>query len=320
MGSNMAECHPVGFRWVMEAKNRGATIIHVDPRFTRTSAVADLHVPIRAGSDIAFLGGIVRYILETKRYFEDYVLHYTNAPTIIDARFQDAEDLDGLFSGYDPKTNKYRWETWSYDGVEGVIPAAGHKHAHSEPGAGAEPAHGEDMTERHQDPTLQHPRCVFQILKRHFARYTPERVEETCGVPKALFLQVAETMCRNSGRERTTAFCYAVGWTQHTVGVQYIRTAAIIQLLLGNMGRPGGGITALRGHASIQGSTDIPTLYNLLPGYLPMPRAQHDRDLRTYNDLNESPSGWWGEFPKYSVSLLKAWFGDAAKPENDYCF
>jgi formate dehydrogenase major subunit len=321
-GSNMAECHPVAFRWVMEAKNRGATIIHVDPRFTRTSAVADLHVPIRAGSDIAFLGGIVRYILENERYFRDYVVHYTNAPTIIDERFRDTEDLDGLFSGFDPKTNEYRWETWSYDGVAGIIPAAGHKHATSEPSAGSEPAPGEDMTERHQDPTLRHPRCVFQILKRHFSRYTPEMVEETCGVPKELFLEVAETLCRNSGRDRTGAFVYAVGWTQHTVGVQYIRTAAIIQLLLGNMGRPGGGIMALRGHASIQGSTDIPTLYDLLPGYLPMPHAvlPDTGGLQQYIRNNIAATGWWSEFPKYIVSMLKAWFGDAATQENDYLF
>jgi formate dehydrogenase major subunit len=161
---------------------------------------------------------------------------------------------------------------------------------------------------------------VFQILKRHYSRYTPEMVEEACGVPRGLFLKVAETLCANSGRDKTAAFCYAVGWTQHTVGVQYIRTAAIIQLLLGNMGRPGGGILALRGHASIQGSTDIPTLYNLLPGYLPMPKAKHDKDLATYNKLNESPSGWWGEFPKYFVSLMKAWYGEAAQKTNDWCY
>src|SRR5574340_892182 len=149
------------------------------------------------------------------------------------------------------------------------------------------------MTRRPQDPTLQHPRCVFQLLKKHYARYTPELVEETCGVPKALFLEVAETLARNSGRERTTAFVYAVGWTQHTVGVQYIRAAAIVQLLLGNIGRPGGGIMALRGHASIQGSTDIPTLYNLLPGYLPMPHAGVYDDLAGYVETNRSPGGWW---------------------------
>ncbi len=321
----MAECHPVAFRWVMEAKNRGAAIIHVDPRFTRTSAVADLHVPLRAGSDIAFLGGIIRYILEGERFFKEYVTEYTNAPTIIDARFRGPEDdgQEGFFSGFDAKKNRYDWETWSYDGVEGVIPAAGHKHAHSDqPGHGGEPATGANMTERHQDPTLQHPRCVFQLLKKHYARYTPELVEETCGVPKELFLQVAETLCKNSGRERTGAFVYAVGWTQHTVGVQYIRTAAIIQLLLGNMGRPGGGIMALRGHASIQGSTDIPTLFDLLPGYLPMPHAvlPDEGALDAYVQNNRSATGWWSEFRKYAVSLQKAWFGEAATKENDYLF
>jgi formate dehydrogenase major subunit len=300
-GSNMAECHPVGFRWVMKAKERGATIIHVDPRFTRTSAVADIHVPIRAGSDIAFLGGIIRYILENDRYFKDYVVHYTNAPAIISEKYRDAEDNDGLFSDA---------ETWMYEGVN-PSPAAGARES-------AE--HQKPIQAEHTDPTLQHPRCVFQILKRHYSRYTPAMVEKICGIPQDLFHKVAETLCSNSGRERTAAFCYAVGWTQHTVGVQYIRTAAIIQLLLGNIGRPGGGIMALRGHASIQGSTDIPTLYNLLPGYLPMPKAKHDKDFKTWVKLNTSQSGWWGEYPKYAVSLLKAWFGDAAQKENDWCY
>jgi formate dehydrogenase major subunit len=315
----MAECHPVGFRWVMEAKNRGATVIHVDPRFSRTSAVADLHVPIRAGTDIAFLGGIIRYVLENERYFHEYVLHYTNASALIDERFRDTEDLEGLFSGWDPEKG-YDPASWTYEGVNGIVPAAGHKHAYAEPGAGRADLQHVDILARKTDPTLQHPRCVLQILRRHFSRYTPEAVEEICGVPRAQLLQVAETLCRNSGRDRTSAFCYAVGWTQHTVGVQYIRTAAILQLLLGNIGRPGGGIMALRGHASIQGSTDIPTLFNLLPGYLPMPHAVQQRSLATYIKRNRSPSGWWSELPKYIVSLLKAWFGDAARPENDFGF
>ncbi|MBZ5603743.1 MAG: formate dehydrogenase-N subunit alpha [Acidobacteriia bacterium] len=310
-GSNMAECHPVGFRWVMKARERGATIIHVDPRFTRTSAVANIHVPIRAGSDIAFLGGIINYILKNDRYFKDYVIHYTNAPAIVSDEFRDTEDLDGLFSGWNQQTTQYDKESWMYKGVD-PAPAAGKREA------GAD-RRGPIRAE-HTDPTLQHPRCVFQILKRHYSRYTPEVVEETCGIPKALLIKVAETLCRNSGRERTGAFCYAVGWTQHSVGVQYIRTAAIIQLLLGNIGRPGGGIMALRGHASIQGSTDIPTLYNLLPGYLPMPKAKSDATLADYCRNNESPSGWWGEFPKYFVSLMKAYFGGAAQKENDWCY
>jgi len=316
-GSNMAECHPVAFRWVMKARERGATVIHVDPRFTRTSAVADIHVPLRAGTDIAFLGGIIRYILENERYFKEYVVHYTNAPVIISEDFKDTEDLDGLFSGWDKKKGKYDLKKWMYKGVD-PEPAGGVRE--SEAGKKGKPIQRKPIQAEHMDPTLQHPRCVFQILKKHYSRYTPEMVEQVCGVPEALFLKVAESLCRNSGRDRTGAFIYAVGWTQHTVGVQNIRSAAIIQLLLGNMGRPGGGIVALRGHASIQGSTDIPTLYNLLPGYLPMPKAKHDRDADTYLKLNTSPSGWWGEFPKYYVSLMKAWYGDAATKENGWCY
>lgn len=284
----MAECHPVGFRWVMEAKRRGAKIIHVDPRFTRTSAVADVYVPLRAGTDIAFLGGIVNYIIENGRYFEEYVKAYTNAAAIISPDFKDTEDVDGLFSGWSQQKRAYDTESWSYEGTK--------------------------------DFTLQDPRCVFQIVKRHFSRYTPEMVEEVCGVPRELFLEVAEALCDNSGRERTSAFCYAVGWTQHSVGVQYIRTACIIQLLLGNIGRPGGGILALRGHASIQGSTDIPTLYNLLPGYLPMAHARYDHSLEEYLVNNGSASGWWAEMPKYVTSLLKAWWGETATKKNGYCY
>jgi formate dehydrogenase major subunit len=298
----MAECHPVGFRWVMKAKERGATIIHVDPRFTRTGAVADVHVPIRAGTDIAFLGGIVNYILTNERHFKEYVVNYTNAPAIINEDFKDTEDFDGLFGGWKEKEGAYDRKTWMYEGVD------------------SEARPKQPIQAKNTDPTLQHPRCVFQLLKRHFSRYTPQMVEDVCGTPVDLFLKVAETLCKNSGRERTSAFCYAVGWTQHSVGVQYIRTAAIIQLLLGNMGRPGGSIMALRGHASIQGSTDIPTLYNLLPGYLAMPKAPHDKDFETYIAGNESPSGWWGEYRKYAVSLLKAYYGDKATAKNDWCY
>ena len=316
-GSNMAECHPVGFRWVMKARERGATIIHVDPRFTRTSAVANLHVPLRAGSDIAFLGGIIRYIIENERYFRDYVVNYTNAAAIINDDYKDAEDLDGIFSGWDQDQGKYDLKTWMYKGVD---PEAASGERESDSAKKGQPTQKRPIQAEHTDPTLQHPNCVLQILKRHYARYTPEMVERVCGVPPRLFLKVAETLCRNSGRERTASFCYAVGWTQHSVGVQNIRAAAIVQLLLGNIGRPGGGILALRGHASIQGSTDIPTLYNLLPGYLPMPKAKHDKNLEGWIRLNTSASGWWGEFPKYAISLLKAWFGEHATKANDFCY
>jgi len=312
----MAECHPVGFRWVMEAKRRGGTIIHVDPRFTRTSAVADLHVPLRAGTDIAFLGGIINYIISTERYFKDYVVTYTNAASVVDENFKDTEDLDGLFSGWDAEKGQYSPESWQYEGVE-MAPAAGQREMFSGEPRSERGVHG---SAPHRDETLQHPRSVFQIVKKHYSRYTPEMVEEICGIPQDLFLKVAEALCANSGRERTSSFVYAVGWTQHSVGVQYIRTAAIIQLLLGNIGRPGGGIMALRGHASIQGSTDIPTLYNLLPGYLPMPKAKYDLSLDEYITNNESVSGWWAEFPKYIVSLLKAYWGIAATPETNFCY
>ena len=315
----MAECHPVGFQWVMEAKLRGARIIHVDPRFTRTSAVADTYVALRAGSDIAFLGALVNYILSNGREFREYVVAYTNASAIISDDYRDTEDLDGLFSGWDPETRTYDHQSWQYKGMT-VAPSAGHREggpkgeAH---GYGAKLTGGDPPE---TDPTLEDPRCVFQILKRHFSRYTPELVEEVCGVPREQFLEVAEALCQNSGRERTAALCYSVGWTQHSVGVQYIRTGAIIQLLLGNMGRPGGGIMALRGHASIQGSTDIPTLYNILPGYLPMPAPSVHDTLADYIEANTAPAGFWGHAGAYFISLLKAWWGDAATADNDYCY
>jgi len=318
-GSSMAEAHPVGFRWVMKAKERGAKVIHVDPRYSRTSALADKHVPIRAGSDIAFLGGLIRYVLDTESYFKEYVLAYTNAATIVCEQYQDTEDLGGLFSGYDPQSGSYDRASWMYEGGE-VASAAGEREHTSE--AFDEKTGAGMMTGQvRSDETLEHPRTVFRLLIKHYARYTPEMVERVCGIPKEDFLEVARTLVANSGRERTTALCYAVGWTQHTVGAQMIRAAAVLQLLLGNIGRPGGGIMALRGHASIQGSTDIPTLYDLLPGYLPMPKvSEHDQTLQEYTETSGSKRGWWAHFDKYIVSLLKAWFGDAATEHNDYGF
>ncbi|MDT4988641.1 MAG: formate dehydrogenase major subunit [Micromonosporaceae bacterium] len=317
----MAECHPVGFQWVMEAKERGATVIHVDPRFTRTSAVADLYVPVRAGSDIAFLGGIVKYILDNELDFREYVLAYTNAATIVSADFRDTEDLDGLFSGFSTDTNTYDPTSWQYEG--GEEHGADHDtHMMRETASGQQhESHGPAVpADAPRDETLQHPRCVYQILKRHFSRYTPEAVERVCGVPKETFERVARAWTVNSGRERTTAMVYSVGWTQHTVGVQYIRTSAIIQLLLGNMGRPGGGIMALRGHASIQGSTDIPTLFNLLPGYLPMPHHAQHPTFTDWVDAIRHPGqkGFWSNADAFAISLLKAYWGDKAAADNDY--
>ena len=321
MGSNMAEAHPVAFANVVKAKERGARVIHVDPHYSRTSALANLFVPTRAGSDIVFLGAIIRHLLENNAYFHDYVLHYTNAATLIRGDFRDTEDLDGLFSGFDPETETYADQSsWDYE----------------------RDMDGRPLT----DPTLQHPRCVLQIMRRHFARYTPEMVEDVCGVSRGQWLQVVQILIENSGRERTSAICYAVGWTQQSKGVQIIRAAAIIQLLLGNIGRPGGGIMALRGHASIQGSTDVPTLYDLLAGYMPQPsamvkpqpRSEQSPDATTSGEKRDVPSnvlsqqtleeyintsgqklGWWSNMPAYIRSLLQAWYGEAANEEDGNC-
>ena len=321
MGSNMAEAHPIAFANVVKAKELGAKVMHVDPHYSRTSALANLYVPTRAGSDIVFLGAIIHYLLENKGYFHDYVVNYTNAASLIRREFEDTEELDGLFSGFDAHTESYSDQSsWEYERDEdGKILA---------------------------DATLQNPRCVFQIMRRHFTRYTPEMVEEVCGVSREQWLQVAQTLMENSGRERTTAICYAVGWTQQSKGVQIIRAAAIIQLLLGNIGRPGGGIMALRGHASIQGSTDVPTLYDLLSGYMPQPaaivtptphaenspnattwgekhdapsNAQSQQTLQEYIDSSGQKLGWWSNFPAYIRSLLQAWYGDAANEEEGNC-
>ena len=316
-GSNMAEAHPVGFRHPMIAKNKGAKLIHIDPRFTRTSAMCDIYAPIRPGTDIAFLGGLIKYVIENEQYFEEYVKAFTNAATIVDERFEDA-DPTGFFSGWDEETNSYSAETWQYKGQPLRHAAAGGSQDEFVGELREEGVDGLDNDrQRPNDMTLQDPRCVFQILKRHYERYTPEMVERICGTPKEAFLKVAEAICENSGREKTTAFCYAVGWTQHSKGVQIIRSAAILQLLLGNIGRPGGGIMALRGHATIQGSTDIATLYNVLPGYLPMANAQRNHD--TWDDYvrtETAETGWWSNFPKYITSIMKAWYGEAFDPNN----
>ena len=301
MGSNMAENHPVGFRFVVEARERGAQVIHVDPRFTRTSASASRYVAIRSGSDIVFLGALINHVLTGDHIFRDYVRDFTNGPAILPEGYVDAEDNDGLFSGFVATEHGGRYDPdeahWSYG-----------ERAPAGPDFGIE-----------RDPTMEHPRCVLQVLRRHFARYTPEMVERVCGTPRADFEAVARALVESSGPERTSAICYAVGWTQQAVGPQIIRAAAILQLLLGNMGRPGGGILALRGHASIQGSTDIPTLSDLLPGYLPQPLAGavHE-DLATYCAAVQQPRGVWWNAPAYITSLLTAWYGGAGGDDRGY--
>ncbi len=323
MGSSMAENHPVGFQWVMEARERGAKVIHVDPRFNRTSAMADIWVPLRAGSDIIFLGAMINYVLTNNKEFREYVVNYTNAATLLRDDFKDTEDLDGLFSGWNPEKKQYDPESWLYRGAP--IKGAGKiKPGHAEAGGGHGKDRGgeaQDASKFEWDTSLQDPRCVFQVLKRHFSRYTPEMVERSCGVPKDVFLKVAETFSSASGPDKTAAICYAVGWTQHSKGVQIIRTAAILQMLLGNIGRPGGGILALRGHASIQGSTDVPTLYDILPGYLPMPFLNADANtLKNYIKKHSAKTGLWSNFDSYFISLMKAYYGDAATKENDFGF
>jgi len=318
----MAENHPVGFQWVIEARERGAKVIHVDPRFTRTSAMADIWVPLRAGSDIIFLGAMVNYVLTNNKEFREYVVRYTNAPSMLRDDFRDTEDLDGFFSGWDAQGKKYDPETWLYKGAPRKDSAVFAGHAEHGGGHGKDRGgEAQEISNFEWDVSLEDPRCVFQVLKRHFSRYTPEMVERYCGVPEEVFLKTAETFTSASGPEKTGAICYAVGWTQHSKGVQIIRTAAILQLLLGNIGRPGGGILALRGHASIQGSTDVSTLYDILPGYLPMPFFGADsHTLKDYIKKHRVRIGLWSNFDAYIISLLKAYYGEAATKENDYGF
>jgi formate dehydrogenase major subunit len=347
-GSNMAECHPVAFRWPMKAKvEHGAKLIHIDPRFTRTSAMCDLYAPIRAGSDIAFLGGLINYVVNSERwnsdpFFREYLVSYTNAATLVRKDFKDTEDLDGVFSGlmeykneagwqYDGFLGSYQNDSWQYDrhplgqreprgGEENATPGGKKPQRQPAPGEPLEAV----IRSLHQPPplrdeTLRDSRCVFQLVKRHFSRYTPEMVEQVTGCPKATFLKVAETILENSGRDRTTGWAYAVGWTQHTYGPQMIGCCALLQLLLGNIGRPGGGIMALRGHASIQGSTDVPTLYHSIHGYMSAPSALKDhKTLREYLATEALPTGVWGGMAKYLVSYLKSMYGNAATPENDF--
>ncbi|HXJ39407.1 MAG TPA: formate dehydrogenase-N subunit alpha, partial [Bryobacteraceae bacterium] len=315
MGGNPAENHPCGFKWAMEAKRlRNAKMIVVDPRFTRTAATGDLFCQIRAGSDIAFLGGMIRYAMENNRLAKDYLTHYTNAAFIVKEGFKLPED--GLYSGFDPATQTYDRSTWNYEQAGGAA------------AAGAPAALPANVA---YDLTLQHPRCVYQLLKQQYSRYTPEMVERITGVPKDQFLKAADlfTSIRINGDvSKAGTIMYAVGWTHHTNGTQIIRTAAMLQLLLGNVGRAGGGVNALRGHSNIQGATDMAGLFDSLPGYLKAP-IPTDTDLKTYltrtTPTASKPAQWdssnyYSNTPKFAVSYLKALFGDAAKKENDFAF
>jgi formate dehydrogenase major subunit len=299
MGGNPAENHPCGFKWAIEAKKaRNAKIVAVDPRFTRTAAVADLYSPIRAGTDIAYLNGIIRYAIEKDRYHADYVKLHTNAPYVVGERFGFNE---GLFTGWDAEKGSYDKTAWAYE--------------------------GDPKTKSYVvDETLQHPRCVFQLLKKHVDRYTPEMVERICGVPKETFLKVAEVVTSTGNAQKAGTIMYALGWTQHSTGVQIIRTAAMLQLLLGNIGRPGGGLNALRGHSNIQGATDMGGNTEILPGYLRTPVATQT-NLKEYLETNTPATlnkiawasmNYWQNYPKFMVSLLKAVWGANATKENDF--
>src|SRR5580692_6086972 len=312
MGGNPAENHPCGFKWAIEAKrNRNAKMIVVDPRFTRTAATADMFVQIRAGADIAFLGGVIRYAIENGRIAKEYIANYTNAPFLIQEGFKLPDD--GLYSGFDETSNTYDRSSWNYEAKGG--PAT----PNALPGNVA------------ADLTLEHPRCVYQLLKQQYSRYTPEMVERITGIPKDQFLKAAElfTSVRKDGDMKNVAtIIYAVGWTQHSFGTQIIRTAAMLQLLLGNVGRAGGGVNALRGHSNIQGATDMAGLFDTIPGYLKVPTpadASFDAWMKRITPTPSKPAPWdswnyYGNTPKFAVSFMKTMYGDAAAKQNNWAF
>jgi formate dehydrogenase major subunit len=329
MGGNPAENHPCGFKWPVEAKRtRNAKIISVDPRFTRTSAVADLFCQIRAGSDIAFLGGVIRYAIENNRIAKDYLVNYTNAAFIVKGDFKLPADTDGVFSGFDAQNQSYDRSSWNYSGA-GAKPS---KSPAAPAGQSAAPPALPLLPEKvDYDLTLQNPNCVFQLLKKHYSRYTPEMVERITGIPKEQFLKAAElyTSIRKDGdMKKVGTIIYAVGWTQHTFGTQIIRTAAMLQLLLGNVGRAGGGVNALRGHSNIQGATDMAGVFDTLPGYLKVPTpadTSFDAWMKRITPTPSKPAPWdsfnyYSNTPKFAASYLKALYGDAATKQSGWAF
>jgi formate dehydrogenase major subunit len=292
--SNWAECHPVSYKWVMKAKERGAKIIHVDPRFTRTSATADIWAPIRSGTNTAFFGGLINYAIQKRKYHHDYVVLHTNAAFLLDPEFKNATELNGLFTGYDPAKRSYDRKSWRYQLDENGNPK--------------------------KDTTLQHPQTVFQHFRRHYSRYTPEMVEKVCGLPKEKFLEVAELYCSTGAPDKAGAIGYALQLNQSTNGVQQIRSLTILQLLLGNIGIKGGGVFALRGHSNVQGATDMATLYHIIPGYMPAPLRDAHPTLKDYAEKVYPRTGYFSNMGKFHVSLLKAWYGDAATKANDFAY
>ena len=297
MGGNPAEAHPCGFKWVLEAKAKNkARLIVVDPRFTRTAAVADVFAQIRPGTDIAFLGGLMSYLLRNEKIHKEYVAAYTNAAFIVKADYHFEE---GLFSGYDETKRRYDKATWAYE-----LDNQGYART---------------------DETMTHPRSVLQLMKKHYERYTPEMVERVTGVSQAAFGKICEMIGATADAKKAMTSLYALGWTQHSVGAQNIRSIGCVQLLLGNIGIPGGGVNALRGHSNIQGLTDLGVMSHLLPGYLTLP-TEADPDLKTYlqtrtpKALRPNQLNYWANYPKFFVSLMKAWYGPAAREDNDFCY
>jgi formate dehydrogenase major subunit len=321
-GANPAEAHPVGFQWFMRAKlDRGAKMIHADPRFTRTSAVSDLYLRIRTGTDVAYFGGLINHVLQNNLYHQEYVQKYTNASFIVKEGYGFA---DGLFSGYEKGKRTYDTQTWNYEAVQGLPQSQTEQQIAS--GIAELPAATSGPGFAQTDPTLQHPRSVFQLMKQHYSRYTPEAVERITGIPKDQFLKVAQMVGEMGRPEKVMTIVYAVGLTHHTTGGQLIRSGAVLQLLLGNMGRPGGGMNAERGHANIQGNTDHAISWEILPGYLRIPAPEHT-SLDVYVDKTapkkSHPNSWnfFGtNWKKFMVSLLKTWYGDQATKENDFGF
>jgi len=297
MGGNAAEAHPCGFKWVTEAKaHNKAKLIVVDPRFTRSASVADYYAPIRPGSDITFLGGLINYLLANDKIQRDYVVNYTDLPFIVKEEFS---FTDGIYSGYNADKHSYDKSSWDYEfGADGYAKV---------------------------DPTLAHPRCVYTLLKAHYARYTPEMVERVCGTPKDRVLHIWEMIATTAAPDRAMTIMYALGWTQHSVGAQMIRTGAMVQLLLGNIGVSGGGMNALRGHSNIQGLTDLGLLSNQLPGYMSLP-SQGEQEFakylaaRTLKPLRPNQLSYWQNTPKFFVSLMKSWWGDAATAQNNWAY
>ena len=319
-GANPAEAHPVGFQWFMRAKvDRGAKIIHADPRFTRTSAVADTYLRIRTGTDVAYFGGLINYVLQNNLYHDEYVRKYTNASFIVNEGYT---FKDGLFSGYNRDSRMYDTQTWNYENVQ-PLPQSGVEQNITS-GVAELPAASSGPGFANTDPTLQHPRSVFQLMKQHYSRYTPDVVEQITGIPKDQFLKVAQQVGEMGKPDKVMTIVYAVGLTHHTTGSQLIRSAAVLQLLLGNVGRPGGGVNAERGHANIQGNTDHAISWEILPGYLRIPAPEH-KTLDIYVDKTAvkktHPNSWnffgtnWRNF---MVSLLKTWYGDHATKDNDF--